>query len=138
MKERDATMVSNNYSKPDKIILVAWLDKTLDQALVKKNIISWFKVTSIWPMNSKAMDEKTTHNTLYTLGNVDRTRGDDGESNEKDEDHLQWLEHSTTTKLINIATTLEPTCETSQAENVTQNIPRYYVFVPRNPIVQNS
>jgi hypothetical protein len=39
--------------------------------------------------------------------------------------------------LINITTTLEPTCETSQAENVTQNILRYYVFVPRNLIIQN-
>jgi len=40
--------------------------------------------------------------------------------------------------LINIAATLESTCETPRTENVTQNIPRYYVFVPRNPIVQNS
>lgn len=137
-KERNATMVSNNNSKPDKITLVAWVDKALDQTLVKKNIISRFKVTGIWPLNSKAMDEKTIPSTLYTLGDVDRTWGDDGESNENNDGDFQWVEHSTTTKLINIATTLEPTCEISQVENVTQNIPRYYVFVLRNPIVQNS
>jgi hypothetical protein len=72
-KERNATMVSNNNSKPDKITLVAWVDKALDQTLVKKNIISRFKVTGIWPLNSKAMDEKTIPSTLYTLGDVDRT-----------------------------------------------------------------
>ncbi len=137
-KERNATMVSNNNSKPDKITLVAWVDKALDQTLVKKNIISRFKVTGIWPLNSKAMDEKTIPSTLYTLGDVDRTWGDDWESNENNDGDFQWVEHSTTTKLINIATTLEPTCEISQVENVTQNIPRYYVFVLRNPIVQNS
>jgi hypothetical protein len=89
-------------------------------------------------LNSKAMDEKTIPSTLYTLGDVDRTWGDDWESNENNDGDFQWVEHSTTTKLINIATTLEPTCEISQVENVTQNIPRYYVFVLRNPIVQNS
>ncbi len=83
------------------------------------------------------MDEKIIPSTLYTLVNANRIGGDDGEFNEEDDDDFQWAKHSTTTKLINIATTLEPKCETSQAKNVTQNIPRYYVFVSRNPIVQN-
>jgi len=81
-KERDASMVNNNYSKPDKITLVAWVDQTL----VKKNIISRFKITSIWPLNSKAINEKTTPSTLYTLINVDIIGGGDGESNEEDDE----------------------------------------------------
>jgi len=82
MKEKDATMVNNNYSKPDKITLVA----LVDQMLVKNNIILVLKVTSIWPLNSKAMDEKTTPSSLYTLVNANRIGGDDGETNEEDDD----------------------------------------------------
>jgi hypothetical protein len=81
-KERYASMVNNNYSKPDKITLVAWVDQTL----VKKNIISRFKITGIWPLNSKAIDEKTTPSTLYTLINANIIGGGDGESNEEDDE----------------------------------------------------
>ncbi len=97
-KKEDATMVNNNYLKPNKITLVA----LVDQALVKKSIILGFKVIGIWPLDSKAIDEKTTPSSLYTLFNVDRIGGDDGETDEKDDDDLQSAEHSTTTKLINI------------------------------------
>jgi hypothetical protein len=83
-KEKDATMVNNNYSKPDKITLVA----LVDQMLVKKNIISGLKAIGIWPLNSKAMDEKTTPSSLYTLINANRIGGDDGETNEEDDDDL--------------------------------------------------
>jgi hypothetical protein len=49
--------------------LVGWVDKTLDLALTKTNIMSRFKGTRIWPFNPRAMDSKTSFNTLYTLHN---------------------------------------------------------------------
>jgi hypothetical protein len=39
---------------------------TLDQSLSKKNIKSEFRVTRIWPLNSKAMDENFGLIKMYT------------------------------------------------------------------------
>jgi hypothetical protein len=68
-KERKITMVKMNYTKPDKITLVGWVDKVLNLALTRKNIMSRFKGTWIWPHNPKAMDSKIGLNTLSTLQN---------------------------------------------------------------------
>jgi hypothetical protein len=35
-KERDTTMVKRNYIKLDKITLKGWVDKALDQTLIRK------------------------------------------------------------------------------------------------------
>jgi hypothetical protein len=50
--------------------------------------MSGFKVIGKWPLDSKAINEKTTPSSLYTLVNVDRIGGDDGETNEEDDDDL--------------------------------------------------
>jgi len=42
-KERDTTIINRNYIELDKIVLVGWMDKTLDQTLSRKNIILKFK-----------------------------------------------------------------------------------------------
>jgi hypothetical protein len=41
-----------------KIALTWWVDKALDQALTRKNIILGFKGIGFWPLNPKAMDKK--------------------------------------------------------------------------------
>ncbi len=41
--------------QPDKIILVEWVDKALQQSLKKENIKFGFRVYEIWPLNSIAM-----------------------------------------------------------------------------------
>jgi hypothetical protein len=46
-KERDTTMVRRNYTKLYKITMAGWVDKTLDLALTRKNIMSWFKGVQI-------------------------------------------------------------------------------------------
>jgi hypothetical protein len=46
-KERDEAMLQNKFSELDKIILVGWVDRTLDEFMTNKNIISRFKVTRI-------------------------------------------------------------------------------------------
>jgi hypothetical protein len=68
-KERDITMINRNYIKRNKIVLVGWVDKALDQALSGNNIISGFKSTRFWPLDPKAMDERTKPRSLYILVN---------------------------------------------------------------------
>ncbi len=55
-KKKDITMVRRNYTKPNKIALVGWVDKTLNLTLIKKSIMSRFKGPRIWPFNPRAMD----------------------------------------------------------------------------------
>jgi hypothetical protein len=66
-KERNITMVRKNYTKPNKITLAKWVDKTLDLAFVRQNIVLGFKNIRIWPLNLRAMDYKIGPNILYTL-----------------------------------------------------------------------
>ncbi len=65
--ERKEAMVERNYIEPNKITLARWVDKTLDLALTRQNIMSGFKGIGIWPLNPKAMDSKTSLSTMYTL-----------------------------------------------------------------------
>jgi hypothetical protein len=62
-------MVRRNYTKLDKITLVGWVNKALNLALIRKNIMSRFKGTRIWPFNPRAMDSKIDLNIMYTLLN---------------------------------------------------------------------
>jgi hypothetical protein len=71
-RERDK-MVKRNYIELDKISLVGWVDKALNQTFTRKNIISRFKATRIWPFNPGAVDHKTSLSTLY---NVHITKSD--------------------------------------------------------------
>jgi hypothetical protein len=68
-KEKDIAMVRRNYIKPNKITLAGWVDKTLDLAFIRKNIMSKFKGTRIWPLNPNVMDSKASLSILYTLQN---------------------------------------------------------------------
>jgi hypothetical protein len=58
-KERDGTMVRNNYSEPNKVTLARWVNKALDQALSKNNIRSRFKVTLLWTDYKQVENYKT-------------------------------------------------------------------------------
>ncbi len=62
-------MINRNYIELDKIVLVGWVDKTLDQALSRKNIILKFRSTGIWPLDPKTMDERTGLSSLYKVMN---------------------------------------------------------------------
>jgi uncharacterized membrane protein len=46
-KERYTTMVRRNYTRLYKITLTGWVDKALNLALTRKNIISGFKGVQI-------------------------------------------------------------------------------------------
>jgi hypothetical protein len=58
-KETYTTMINRNYIETNNV-LVGWVDKALDQTLSRKNIISRFKSTRIWPLDPKPMDERTS------------------------------------------------------------------------------
>ncbi len=66
-KERDITLVKRNYTKLDKLKLVGWVNKALNLALTRNNIMSGFKGMGIWPFNPRAMDSKIGPSILYTL-----------------------------------------------------------------------
>jgi hypothetical protein len=62
-------MINMNYIEPKKWVLVVWVDKVLDQAFSRKNIVLGFKSTRILPLEPKAMDERKRPNNLYTIVN---------------------------------------------------------------------
>jgi hypothetical protein len=70
--EKDITMVRRNYTKPNKIALVGWVDKALDLTFTRQNIMLGFKDTRIWPLNPRAMDSKIDLSILYILQNQAR------------------------------------------------------------------
>jgi len=82
-KERNITMVRRNYTKLNKITLARWVDKALNLALTRKNIMLGFKGTRIWPLNPRAMDSRIGLNILYILQNqakeVEESKQEDGE-----------------------------------------------------------
>jgi PDZ domain-containing secreted protein len=57
-------MVKNNYLEPNKVTLVARVDKALQQSLKKENVKLRFKVYGIYPLNPATMVEK------FGLGDV--------------------------------------------------------------------
>jgi hypothetical protein len=60
---------NKNYIELDNIVVVVWVDNTLDQAFSRKNIISRFKSIGIWPLDPKVMDERTRHSSWYIVVN---------------------------------------------------------------------
>jgi hypothetical protein len=62
-------MARNKFSELDKIILVGWVDKASNQSMTKKNIMSRFEVTRIWPFKPKVMDANTRPTNIYTVMN---------------------------------------------------------------------
>ncbi len=68
--------MNNKYNEPSKIILVGWVNKTLDQAN-QEFITLGFKITSIQSFNLKAMDEKISYNNIYTITNANKEEGEE-------------------------------------------------------------
>jgi hypothetical protein len=58
-KIRDATMFRNNHMEPEKITLVRSSLNYNNHS--QKKIKFMFKTIGIWPLNPKAMDNKTRH-----------------------------------------------------------------------------
>jgi hypothetical protein len=67
------------------------VDKVIDQLLTKDNIRSRFKVTNIWLLNLRAMDEMTQLLTIYieTTTMDGKHLGEDGYISGNHNDHVQ-------------------------------------------------
>jgi hypothetical protein len=92
-KEKVATMININYIEPNKIALASWVEKSIDQSLTKKNIISGFKVGGIWQLILGAMHGKIIPNSLYLVYNTHKGKNADSISNkenEKEDNDIQW------------------------------------------------
>ncbi len=69
-KVKDATMSRSKHMESNKITLGKWVDQALKQSFIKQNIKSRFRITCIWPLNPKAMDNKTKPSKVYTTTNM--------------------------------------------------------------------
>jgi hypothetical protein len=68
-------MVINNFSKLNKITLIGWDgNKPLDQTLPKHNIKYGFKVTKIWLLNMRVMNNKLLFNEMHIIINNRKTK----------------------------------------------------------------
>jgi hypothetical protein len=88
-------MINKNYIELDNIIVVGWVNNTLDQALSRKNIISRLKNIGIWPLDLKTMDEITMHSSLYIVVNQTKEKQDDDyQSNQEEDGEMEWVEQN--------------------------------------------
>jgi hypothetical protein len=66
LKKEEYSYDCKRYQELDKITLIRWVDKIIDQSLTKDNIRLGFKVTNILRLNPKATEEKTQMSMIYT------------------------------------------------------------------------
>jgi hypothetical protein len=64
-RKRDVAMSMNNYIEPNEITLIGWVDQALDKLITKQNIRFGFRVTRIYPLHPRAMDNKTRPSNIY-------------------------------------------------------------------------
>lgn len=105
-------MVRNNYNEPNKATFASQVDKALNLALSKRNIMNGFQVIRIWLINSKAMDGRTKPNELDTTNHNNDTSNQYNVENFNGtiNDIKGQSENGVAIELINIVTTInEPT-----------------------------
>ncbi len=91
-----------------------------------------FKGTRIWPFNPRAIEEKVTPSTLYTLVNQTKEEDDDDyHSNDKDGEQ-QWKKHAIIKEFINIGSTIEITIDDLSKDQL-----KYYVNMFKIPTITN-
>jgi hypothetical protein len=69
-KVKDVVMSKSNHMKPNKITLARWVDQALEQSFTKQNIKFRFRITCIWLLNPKVMDNKIKPLRVYTTTNM--------------------------------------------------------------------
>jgi hypothetical protein len=81
-KEKDVAMLKSNYMELDKITFIGWVDQALDKSITEQNIRFGFRVIGIYPLNPRAMDNKTEPSNIYTMV-ANEHEGEEEESNEQ-------------------------------------------------------
>ncbi len=72
------TLANRNYIKLGKTTLITWVDKALNQSLIKQNMKLGFKVYGMRLLNPKAMEHRTRLSDIY----ITQTTSDNGEGEE--------------------------------------------------------
>ncbi len=90
--------------------------------------MSGFKGIGIWPLNLRAMDSKIGPNTLYALQNQAKEK----EILQQKDGEQEWTEHTIAKKFINMGSITKVTII-----GLSKNQPRYYVNMPKIPIITN-
>jgi hypothetical protein len=122
-------MAKNNYLELNKVALIAWVDKALQQSLKKENIKSRFRVFGIWPLNLTTMVGKIGLGDVFTTVEKEKheisyhSNATDDPSNNEVEVAIMLLKIVRTFQ-AQIPTTLD--CPLSP-------MPRYYVEMPNSP-----
>ncbi len=130
-------MVSNNYTKLNKMTLAGQVKKVLKQSFTKKNISLRFRIARIQPLHPKAIHEKLIPSSLYRRNNItQKEKNANSISNKKDEkedNDIQWgKQYATKKKLNNIVVTTIPIHHESIVIGVSEINLKYYVDVPTN------
>ncbi len=93
--------------------------------------MSRFKGARIWPLNPRAMDEKTSPSILYTLVNQTREKDDDDYHSNEEDCEQQWIEHVVAKQFINISSIIEITSNGLYEDQCL----KCYVNMPKIPII---
>jgi hypothetical protein len=90
--------------------------------------MSGFKGIGIWPLNPRAMDSKIGLSTLYALQNQAKEK----EELKQEDGEQEWTKHIAAKKFINMGSTTKATII-----GLSKDQPRYYVNMPKIPIITN-
>jgi hypothetical protein len=97
-KEKNVVMSKSNYMELDEITLNGWVDQALDKSIMEQNIRFGFRVTNIYPLNPRAMDNKTEPSNIYKMV-TNEHGGEEEESNDQLEGDESRIEYFVATDL---------------------------------------
>jgi len=60
-------LFKSNYMELNIITLIGWVDQALDKSITEQNIRFGFRVTCIYPLNPRAMDNKIEPSNIFTM-----------------------------------------------------------------------
>jgi hypothetical protein len=116
------------YLELDKVALVAWVDKALQQSLKKENIKLGFRVFGIWPLNFTTMVRKINLNDEF-ITTIEEEHELSYHSNAANDFSNNAIEVAI--MLLNIAGTFQAKIPTT-LDCPLSPMPRYYVEMPNS------
>jgi len=81
-KEKYFAISKSNYMELDRITIIGWVDQALDKSITEQNIKFGCRVISIYPLNPRAMDNKTKASNIYNMV-ANAHEGEEEETNEQ-------------------------------------------------------
>jgi hypothetical protein len=116
-KEKDVAMSKSNYVELDKITIIWWVDQALDKSIMEQNIRFGFRVTCIYFLNPRAMDNKIEPSNIFTMV-ANEHEGEEKESNEQLEGDEPRIDYSIATNLHMHTTRVQIKVKEINIENI--------------------